>query len=268
MIGLMAIAKRMEIMRRFSSLVPGLLFIALVLAALEYMTRNGVINRALFPPPSVVATSLWNLLAAGSVLKPLGSTLALFAAGYTLAVIAGVLLGLLMGTSQTINDLLEPLIESIRPMPKAALVPVLMLFLGFGATMCVTAVALASFFPVLINTIQGVRGTDPVLTATGRTFGLSRTAITFKIILPAAMPYVLAGMRVAVGLALLMTILTEMLSGNSGLGYLVLENQRAFRIRDMYAWLVILAAVGLVINAAMARVERRFVPWLDRRYAA
>jgi ABC-type nitrate/sulfonate/bicarbonate transport system permease component len=139
-----------------------------------------------------------------------------------------------------------------------------MLFLGFGAPMQITAVALASFFPVLINTIQGVRGTDPVLTATGRTFGLTRTAITFKIILPAALPYIFAGMRVAVGLALLMTILTEMLAGGGGLGYLVLENQRAFRIRDMYAWLVILAAIGLLINIAMAGAERRFVPWLDK----
>jgi ABC-type nitrate/sulfonate/bicarbonate transport system permease component len=141
-----------------------------------------------------------------------------------------------------------------------------MLCLGFGAPMMITAVALASFFPVLINTIQGVRGTDSVLIATGRTFGLGRTAITFKIILPAAMPYIFAGMRVAVGLALLMTILTEMLAGNSGLGYLVLENQRSFRIREMYAWLVILAIVGLLINIAMAKVERRWVPWLDQRH--
>lgn len=254
----------MAILRRISSLLPGLVFMAAVLAALEYLTKSGVINRALFPPPSVVAGTLWSLLRGGDVLAPLGDTLALFCAGYLLAVTAGVALGLVMGTSRTINHLLDPLLESIRPMPKAALIPVLMLFLGIGATMRVTAVVLASFFPVLINTIQGVRGTDPVLTATGRTFGLGRTGIIFKIILPAAMPYIFAGMRVAVGLALLMTILTEMLAGNSGLGYLVLDNQRAFRIREMYAWLVILAAVGLLINVAMGRVERRFVPWLDK----
>jgi ABC-type nitrate/sulfonate/bicarbonate transport system permease component len=255
-------------LRRIGSLLPGCIFIALVLATLEYLTRSGVINRALFPPPSVVATTFSDLLTQGTVVKPLGATLALFAAGYVLAVIAGVLLGLAMGTSPIINHLLDPLIESIRPMPKAALLPVLMLLLGFGAPMQITAVMLASFFPVLINTIQGVRGTDPVLTATGRTFGLGRAAITFKIILPAATPYIFAGMRVAVGLALLMTILTEMLAGNSGLGYLVLENQRSFRIRDMYAWLVILAAVGLVINIAMASAERRFVPWLDKDRSA
>jgi ABC-type nitrate/sulfonate/bicarbonate transport system permease component len=254
----------MEALRRISSLLPGLVFIALVLAALEYSTRSGVINRALFPPPSVVASKFWELLMRGTFLRPLGATLALFAAGYAFAVISGVLLGLAMGTSRTIYHLLNPLIESIRPIPKAALVPVLMLFLGFGASMQFTAVALASFFPVLINTIQGVLGTDPVLTATGRTFGLGRTAITFKIILPAALPYIFTGMRVAVGLALLMTILTEMLAGGGGLGYLVLENQRSFRIRDMYAWLVILAVIGLLINIALAHAERRFVPWLDK----
>jgi ABC-type nitrate/sulfonate/bicarbonate transport system permease component len=254
----------MNALRRIGPLLPGLVFIALALAALEYLTRAGVINRALFPPPSVVAGTFSDLLMRGTIVKPLGATLALFAAGYVVAVASGVLLGLAMGTSRAINHLLDPLIESIRPMPKAALIPVLMLFLGFGAPMQITAVALASFFPVLINTIQGVRGTDPVLTATGRTFGLTRTAITFKIILPAALPYIFAGMRVAVGLALLMTILTEMLAGGGGLGYLVLENQRAFRIRDMYAWLVILAAIGLLINIAMAGAERRFVPWLDK----
>jgi ABC-type nitrate/sulfonate/bicarbonate transport system permease component len=254
----------MEALRRISSLLPGLIFITLVLAALEYSTRTGVINRALFPPPSVVASKFWELLTQGTFLRPLGATLALFAAGYVLAVISGVLLGLAMGTSRMIYHLLNPLIEGIRPMPKAALVPVLMLFLGFGAFMQITAVVLASFFPVLINTIQGVLGTDPVLTATGRTFGLSRAAITFKIILPAATPYIFTGMRVAVGLALLMTILTEMLAGSGGLGYLVLENQRSFRIRDMYAWLVMLAAIGVLINIALAHAERRFVPWLDK----
>jgi ABC-type nitrate/sulfonate/bicarbonate transport system permease component len=257
----------METFKRASLVLPGLVFLALALAGLEWLTQTGAINRALFPPPSVVATTLWGLLAGGAVLAPLGATLALFAAGYVLAVTGGVLLGLAMGTSPAVNDLFDPLIESIRPMPKAALVPVLTLFLGFGPAMQITAVVLASFFPVLINTIQGVRGTDPVLIATGRTFGLSRPAITFRIILPAAMPYIFTGMRVAVGLALLMTILTEMLAGSGGLGYLVLENQRAFRIRDMYAWLVILAAVGLVINVAMARAERRFVPWLDKHHA-
>ena len=255
----------MAMIRRLRVAAPGIVFIILVLAGLEILVQRGFINRALFPPPSVVGNTVWGLLTTGAILEPLGTTLGLFVTGYVLAVICGVGLGLLMGTSRTINYLLNPLIESLRPMPKAALLPVLMLFLGLGPTMKITAVVLASFFPVLINTIQGVRGTDPVLIATGRTFGLSNLAITLKIILPAAVPYIFTGMRVAISLALLMTILTEMLAGG-GLGYLVLENQRSFRIRDMYGWLVILAVLGFSINFAMARADRRFVPWLDKSH--
>jgi ABC-type nitrate/sulfonate/bicarbonate transport system permease component len=254
----------MPILRKFVDLLPGVAFIAAVILILQQCVEAGVINRALFPPPSVIASTLWELIAGGEVMGPLGATITLFAAGYVLAAIVGILLGLAMGTNLRVNDLLDPLIESIRPLPKAALIPVLMLFLGLGTTMKVTAIVLASFFPIVINTIQGVRGVDPVLVATGRTFGLSRLAITFKIILPASIPYLLAGMRVALGLALLMTILSEMLAGTGGLGFLVLENQRAFHIRQMYAWLVILAVVGVAINAAMVAAERRFVPWLDK----
>jgi ABC-type nitrate/sulfonate/bicarbonate transport system permease component len=251
-------------LRKTVDLLPGLAFMAAVILALQKLVEAGIINRALFPPPSVIAATVWDLLANGEVAGALGATLSLFATGYVLAAIIGIALGLVMGTSQTVTYLLDPLFESIRPLPKAALVPVLMLFLGLGTTMKVTSIVLASVFPILINTIQGVRGVDPVLVATGRTFGLSRLAITLKIVLPASIPYILAGMRVALGLALLMTILSEMLAGTGGLGYLVLENQRAFRIRQMYAWLVILAIVGLAINAAMAVAERRLVPWLDK----
>ena len=248
--------------------IPGLLLIAAILVMLEYLVQAGVVRRALLPPPTVIFSVLWDLLASGAFVAPMLGTLGLFASGYLVAVVLGIGLGVMMGTSRFCSDLFEPLVESIRPMPKAALLPVLMLFLGLGFQMKLTSVVLASFFPVLINTIQGVRGTDPVLVSTGRTFGRSRLSIVLGIILPAALPYIVVGMRVALGLALLMTVLSEMLAGTGGLGGLLLENQRAFRIRQMYAWLVILAAFGFTINLAMTWAERRFVPWLEKHRAA
>ncbi len=245
-------------------MLPGLVFIAAVVFGLQRLVEAGAINRALFPPPSVIGATVLELFRRGDVAGPLGETVALFLAGFLIASALGAGLGIAMGSSRTVNNLLGPLVEAIRPLPKAALLPVLILFLGLGAPMKVTAVALASLFPVLINTIQGVRGVDPVLLSTGRTFGRSRLAITLQIVLPASIPYILAGMRVALALALLMTILAEMLAGTGGLGSLVLENQRAFRIRQMYAWLVILAALGLTINAAMLLAERRLAPWLEK----
>ena len=254
----------MTALRRALYLLPGLAFIAAAVLGLQMLVDAGTINRALFPPPSVIGATVMELLQRGAVLGPLGSTVALFLAGFVIASVAGVALGIAMGTSATVNNLLSPLVEAIRPLPKAALLPVLILFLGLGAPMKITAVALASLFPILINTIQGVRGVDPALIATGRTFGRSRMAITLQIVLPATIPYILAGMRVALAIALLMTILAEMLAGQGGLGALVLENQRAFRIRQMYAWLVILAALGITINIAMALAERRMAPWLEK----
>jgi NitT/TauT family transport system permease protein len=140
----------------------------------------------------------------------------------------------------------------------------LILFFGIGAEMKIAAAVLASFFPVLINTIQGVRGVDPVLINTGRTFGYSRAQILFKIQLPAAIPYITAGMRVGLGIALLATVVAEMLAGTGGLGSTILDHQRAFRIRDMYGWVVVLAVVGLALNTLMTVVERRLVPWLEK----
>lgn len=250
--------------RKFVDVLPGLVFIAAVVFLLQRLVEAGAINRALFPPPSVIGATVLDLLRQGEVAGPLGATVALFLMGFLIASAAGVALGIAMGSSRAVEDLLSPLVEVIRPLPKVALLPVLILFLGLGDGMKITAVALASVFPVLINTIQGVRGVDPILVSTGRTFGLSRLAITRQIVLPASVPYIVAGMRVALALALLMTILAEMLAGTGGLGSLVLENQRAFRIRQMYAWLVILAVLGLVINAAMLIGERRLAPWLEK----
>lgn len=255
-------------MARVWRVIPGLLLIAAILGALEYLVQAGVVRRSLLPPPSVIWAVLWDLLASGAFVAPMLATLGLFVSGYLIAVALGVALGVLMGASRFCSDLFEPLVESLRPMPKAALVPVLMLFLGLGFQMKLTSIALASFFPILINTIQGVRGTDPVLVNTGRTFGRSRLSIVFWIILPSALPYIVVGMRVALGLALLMTVLSEMLAGTGGLGGVLLENQRAFRIRQMYAWLVILAAFGFSINLAMTWAERRFVPWLEKHREA
>jgi len=244
--------------------VAGLSFIAAELAIIEVLVRTGWIRRALLPPPSDIARTLWEIVSSGEFLPPLASTLGLLAIGYTLSVMLGVALGLVMGVSRTCSDIFEPLLEAIRPIPKVALVPVLILFFGIDTTMKVASVVLASFFPVLLNTIQGVRGVEPTLIATGQTFGHRRLGIAIRVMLPASVPYILAGMKVSLGIGLLTTILAEMLSGTGGLGSLVLESQRSFKVRQMYSWLVILGGLGLLLNWAFAKAERRFVPWLDK----
>jgi ABC-type nitrate/sulfonate/bicarbonate transport system permease component len=239
----------------------GLGTVALLLAGIEAAVEAGLVKRALLPPPSAVWAVLADLLASGEVLGPLSQTLARLAQGFAIGAVLAVLVGLLMGHFRTVHDLLEPMVELVRPLPKSALIPVLILFLGLGEAMKVTSVALAVFFPVLVATIQGVRGVDPVLIDTARTFRHGHARILACIILPASLPYIATGLRIALGLGLVLATLSEMLAGTGGIGFVILDAQRSFRVRHMYAWIVVLAVVGLVLNSAFVVLERLASRW-------
>lgn len=249
---------------RVRAVLPGVAVLALLLAGLEWAVQAGLIRRVLLPPPSVIGATLWDLLASGAFVDPLLATLQLVFAGFAIGSLIGVLLGTAMGWWPAAFRLFEPLVELVRPVPKSALVPPLMLFLGIGFTMKVTSVALVVIFPVLLNTLQGVRGVDRVMLDAARTHGWGSAHTLRHLVLPAALPFVLAGMRISLGLALVLAVLAEMLAGEGGLGFLILDMQRSFLIRQMYAWLVILAVLGLVLNGIFAALERRALHWQNR----
>jgi ABC-type nitrate/sulfonate/bicarbonate transport system permease component len=149
----------------------------------------------------------------------------------------------------------------LRPMPKPALVPVLILLLGLGNGMKITVVVLAAFFPVLINTVQGVRAVDPVMTDMARTFGHRGPALLRRVLFPASAPYLFAGMRISLGISLVVVIIAEMISSTGGLGDLILDMQRSFLVTDTYAWLVIVAVLGFGLNLLFRWAERRATFW-------
>lgn len=250
--------------RRPSRLTGPWIGVALILAALgilEAAGRSGALDTAVTPLPSQVAARVASIVGSGELFAPLGKTLYLLFSSYAIAGALGILVGVLTGRSQTLYRLLEPLLELLRPLPKPALLPPFMLFLGIGDLMKISIVVLSVFFPVLINTVQGVRGVDPILVNTARTFGHGSFAVTTKVIIPAAAPMIFAGLRVSLGLALVMVVLAEMLAGTGGLGFLVIDMQRAFRVLDMYAWVVVLAVLGYLLNALFLAVERHAVGW-------
>jgi len=248
-------------LRRGHDALLGLATVAVFLVAVEAAVRGGLLNAAIVPPPTVVLQKLWGVLTGGAFLQPLAKTLYLLFVSYAIGCLLAVGVGLLMGRFRFVDGLLEPLVEFLRPLPKAALLPPLMLFLGLGDAMKMTVIALGVFFPVLINTVQGVRGTDPVLLDVGRTFGHRPSAWLWKIVLPSALPLIMAGMRVSLGLGLVLVIIAEMMAGTGGIGFLVIDMQRSFRSADMYAWIVILAVIGYGLNALFIRLERRLIGW-------
>src|SRR5882757_405760 len=144
---------------------------AVLLLALEFASRSKWVNSTFLPPPSTIFATFADIVLSGAVVAPLLHTLALLFVGYGIGCMAAICLGILMGYSRAIYNLFEPLTELLRPIPKPALLPALILFLGLGARMEITIVALGAFFPVLINTVQGVRAVDPVMINTARTFG-------------------------------------------------------------------------------------------------
>ena len=249
---------------RLRTLLPGLFVVAMIVAFLEFAVDAGMIRRALLPPPSATAEVLWDLLSTGEFLPPLLSTLKLVFAGFFLGSAIGIGLGTAMGVSPAMYRLFEPLVELIRPIPKSALVPPLMLFLGIDDAMKITSVTLVVTFPVLLNTLQGVRGVDRVMLDAARTHGWGLGHTLWHMILPAALPFILAGMRVSLGLAMVLAVLSEMLAGQGGLGFLILDMQRSFQLRQMYAWLVILAVLGLLLNSIFLLAERRALFWQRR----
>jgi ABC-type nitrate/sulfonate/bicarbonate transport system permease component len=192
---------------------------------------------------------------------PLARTLLLLVLGYAIACPIGIGIGLLMGRIRRVHDLLEPALEMLRPLPKIAILPLLALFVGFGTPLKLTMVVLGVVFPVLINTIQGVRGVERTMVDMARVFGHSRPGILWFVILPAAMPMILAGMRVGLAFALILVLLAEMLAGSGGLGTLIIETQRSFRVLDMYVWLLLVALLGYALNALFVRIEHRLAAW-------
>ncbi|HMN79069.1 MAG TPA: ABC transporter permease [Burkholderiaceae bacterium] len=247
--------------RRQSDLTLGVATLALLTVLVEVLARTGLINAVLVPPPSIVARRIATIVASGSFAEPMAHTLYLLAVAYAIGCVLAVGTGLLMGRFRVVHGLLEPLVEVMRPLPKPALLPPLILFLGLGDTMKITVIALGVFFPVLINTIQGVRGTDPVMLDAARTFQHSGAAMLWKVVLPSALPLILTGMRIALAIGLVLVVIAEMMAGTGGIGYLIVDMQRSFRIPDMYAWSVILALLGFALNEVFERLERRATHW-------
>jgi ABC-type nitrate/sulfonate/bicarbonate transport system permease component len=246
---------------RFAEYTPGVVVIVLVLGAIELASRSGLVKATLVPPPTEVAKVLWNILSSGQFVTPLFQTLAILFVSYVIACVLGILLGVLMGYFQPMYCLFEPLVEILRTIPKPILLPPLMLLLGLGHPMKIAIVSMAALFPVLINTLQAVRSVDPTLIDTARTFGSGTTAILWRVILPSSAPMIVAGMRVSLGIGLVLVVLSEMLAGTGGLGQVIMDMQNTFKVRETFAWLVIMAVVGYALALLFDWMERRLTFW-------
>ena len=233
----------------------------MLLLAWELASRARLLNPQFFPPVSDILATFFALWASNVFPGHLVATLSRMAVGYGAAAVLGIGLGLVMGRWRGVSDLFEPLVEFCRPMPPVALIPVLILLVGIGDEMKILIVLFASIFPILLNTIDGVRSVHPTLLDVARTFHFSQVDLLRKVILPAALPQIVAGLRISLAIALIVALVSEMVGATSGLGYFVLQAQRGLRMRDMYATIVLLALLGYTLNGVFLLAESRILAW-------
>ncbi|MEO6270960.1 MAG: ABC transporter permease [Lautropia sp.] len=248
-------------LHRILERVPGVLLIVLLLGLWEASVRLGWTVSPTWPPVSEVLSTFWTSLLDGTYFAVIGSSLRRLFIGYFLAVALALSIGLVMGVWRAFYLLAEPLVEFLRPIPSPAYLPMAILFLGIDDVMKVFMVAFAAFFPILLNTVSGVRSVDPVLLETGKTFGYGRWQIITRILLPASASFVLTGMRISLAIALIVTVIAEMVAGNNGIGFYVLNAQRSFLVPEMYAGVIALALVGFALNKMFVLVEHRLLHW-------
>jgi ABC-type nitrate/sulfonate/bicarbonate transport system permease component len=183
------------------------------------------------------------------------------ATGYVLAVVVAVLAGIPLGLNATARRAAAPIVEFLRAIPPPALLPLAIVVIGVGNSMKVLIIAFVCLWPVLLNTIDGIRGIDPTLAETARVYGVRGLTRLRLVVLPAAGPQIFAGMRTSLSLAVIMMVISEMVASTNGIGFFVLQSQRTFAIPEMWSGILLLGILGYALNLLFAGVERRVLAW-------
>jgi NitT/TauT family transport system permease protein len=227
----------------------------------EALPRLGLVSSAYLSPPSDILAAIADLAAKGELGRHLWASLQRSLAGLLIAVAGGVGLGLLMGWFARVERVLDPLLQLFRQTSAFALFPVFLLLLGIGESSKVAIICWASFWPVLLNTIAGVKQVDKLLVQSALSMGAGRGFIFRKVVLPAAAPSIFTGVRLGGAYCITALVAAEMIGAHAGLGFLTLNSQETFQIPAMYAGILLLAILGLALNYGLAFLEGRLTGW-------
>ncbi|MBV8936842.1 MAG: ABC transporter permease [Alphaproteobacteria bacterium] len=232
-----------------------------VLLGWELGVRFGLINTLLLPPPSAAFADLGVLISGGYLGKALYASLFRVVCGFALAVVVGALLGLAMARIRLVDDFFDPIVELLRPISPLALFPLAILWFGIGDGSKIFVIALAACFPVILNTFAGARSIDANLIRAARSLGASEFEIFKGVVLPASLPHIFTGIRLAWGISLIVIIAAEMVGATVGMGYMVLEAQQTFRTERVFAGIFVIGAIGFVTDLGFRRLRRWLLPW-------
>ena len=230
-----------------------------LLAIWEWFGRD--INPVFGSYPSAIAVAFWELVRSGKLGEAMFESLRPFLVGYGLAIVLGVPLGIVIGSYRTVEAALGIYVTAGYAMPLVALVPLLVLWLGLGFAVKVAVVFLMAVFPICINTWLGVTAVPKSLIEVGKSFVAPNTVILRSIVLPATLPYIMAGIRLAVGRAVVAMVIAEFFTTISGLGAIIINSANNFDTATMFVPIVVLMVLAIGLNSLIGLIERRVAPW-------
>ena len=232
-----------------------------LVVAWEVVARIGWVPVLFLPSPVGVIAEGWDMIVSGELAGHLAASLERLLLGFVVGGGLGVVGGIAVGFFSVAEAVGTPLIAATFPVPKIALLPLLILWLGLGEPSKVAVIALGVFFPMAINTAAGVRQADPLLIRAAAAFGARRWSVIRKVILPSALPMIFAGLRLGAGTALLLLVAAEMIAVESGIGFLVLHAGHIMATTKLMVGIVLLSLLGVLSHWGLARLERLAIPW-------
>lgn len=239
--------------------------VVVVILLWEYFGRD--VNPLFLSYPSAIARAFVQLIGNGQFTQQALNSLHVYVVGLAAALAVGILLGLLMGRYRLAEYIFDPFVYALDATPRVALIPILLLWFGLGASAKIAVVFLSGVFPVLMNTFSGVRTVSSGLVEVGRAYGAGEGKIFTKIIVPASLPFIMAGVRLAVGRALIGIITAEMFAAVTGLGALLIRYSSALATDKFFVPVIFLALLGVILTRAVEILEKRFAPWKETERA-
>lgn len=252
---------------RHERLVLGMTGFISVLLVWEFATRAGLIRAVFFSSPTAIVGAAWTLVQRGTIWEDIGISLQEFALGFLSASVLGILVGVAAGWSRRVNALASPWIAAWYATPHIALIPLIVLWFGIGLWYKVFYVFLVAFFSVVINTLVGVQSAEESYLQVARSFGAGQRTVLRTVVLPAAVPYILTGLRLAAGRAWVGVVVSELVGANHGIGFLINLSGQMLNMAQAMFGIVLLGIFGIVIGELMRRVERRFDIWRPQIHA-
>jgi NitT/TauT family transport system permease protein len=240
--------------------------IVIACAALwEGLARGGALSALLFPPPSTIVVTGWRQVGDGRLPTHVAVSLSRVAAGLLIGGLPGAVVGLLIGWSRRLRNVVDPLLAATHPIPKIAVLPLLMVLFGIGETSKVLVIALSAFFPLAISSMAGVRQINAVHFEVAQNYGASRWQVLRRVVLPGALPQLLAGLRIAVNVALIVTVAVEMAAADRGIGRMIWFAWETMRTEELYLNIFVTSVLGISFSLIIKWLTDRLASWQVER---